>query len=170
MFGMMVAHVGIGVFIVGVTMVKGHEVERDVKMDVGDTTEVRGYTFTFKGVGEVTGPNYVAARAIIEVSRDGRVLRTMNPEKRMYRVQTNPMTEADIDTGLTRDLYVSLGEPVEGSKGAWIVRVYVKPFVDWIWGGCLLMALGGLLAATDRRYRAKVRSEQGASSAVGASA
>jgi cytochrome c-type biogenesis protein CcmF len=94
----------------------------------------------------------------------------MNPEKRMYRVQQNPMTEADIDTGLTRDLYVSLGEPIEGSKGAWIVRVYVKPFVDWIWGGCLLMALGGLLAATDRRYRAKVRSEQGASSAVGASA
>jgi cytochrome c-type biogenesis protein CcmF len=170
MFGMMLAHVGIAVFIIGVTMVKGHEVERDVKMDVGDTTEVRGYTFTFKGVGEVTGPNYVAARANIEVSRDGRVLRTMNPEKRMYRVQTNPMTEAAIDTGLTRDLYVSLGEPVEGSKGAWIVRVYVKPFVDWIWGGCLLMALGGLLAATDRRYRARVRSEQGVSSAVGASA
>ena len=170
MIGMMVAHVGIGVFIIGVTMVKGHEVERDVKMDVGDTTEVRGYTFTFKGVGEVTGPNYVAARANIEVSRDGRVLRTMNPEKRMYRVQQNPMTEAAIDTGLTRDLYVSLGEPVEGSKGAWIVRVYVKPFVDWIWGGCLMMALGGLLAATDRRYRAKVRSEQGVATALGARA
>jgi cytochrome c-type biogenesis protein CcmF len=170
MFGMMVAHLGVAAFIIGVTMVKGHEVERDVKMDVGDTTEVRGYTFTFKGVGEVTGPNYVAARANIEVSRDGRVVRTMNPEKRMYRVQQNPMTEAAIDTGLTRDLYVSLGEPVEGGKGAWIVRVYVKPFVDWIWGGCLLMALGGLLAATDRRYRAKVRSEQGVTSAVGASA
>jgi cytochrome c-type biogenesis protein CcmF len=170
MLGMMVAHLGVAAFIIGVTMVKGHEVERDVKMEVGDTTEVRGYTFTFKGVADVNGPNYVAARATIEVSRDGRVLRVMNPEKRMYRVQQNPMTEADIDTGLTRDLYVSLGEPVEGSKGAWIVRVYVKPFVDWIWGGCLLMALGGLLAATDRRYRARVRSEQGASSAVGASA
>ena len=170
MVGMMVAHLGVAAFIIGVTMVKGHEVERDVKMDVGDTTEVRGYTFTFKGVSDVTGPNYVAARATIEVSRDGRMLRTMHPEKRMYRVQQNPMTEADIDTGFTRDLYVSLGEPIEGSKGAWIVRVYFKPFVDWIWGGCLLMALGGLLAATDRRYRAKVRSEQGASSAVGASA
>ncbi len=170
MVGMMVAHLGVAAFIIGVTMVKGHEVERDVKMDVGDTTEVRGYTFTFKGVGDVTGPNYVAARATIEVSRDGRMLRTMHPEKRMYRVQQNPMTEADIDTGFTRDLYVSLGEPIEGSKGAWIVRVYFKPFVDWIWGGCLLMALGGLLAATDRRYRAKVRSEQGASSIVGASA
>ena len=141
-----------------------------MKMDVGDTTEVRGYTFTFKGVSNITEPNYVAARATIEVSRDGRMLRTMHPEKRMYRVQQNPMTEADIDTGFTRDLYVSLGEPIEGSQGAWIVRVYFKPFVDWIWGGCLLMALGGLLAATDRRYRAKVRSEQGASSAVGASA
>ena len=130
MVGMMVAHVGIAVFIIGVTMVKGHEVERDVKMDVGDSTTVRDVTFTFKGVSEVQGPNYVAARGSIEVSRDGRVLREMNPEKRMYRVQTNPMTEAAIATGLTGDLYVSLGEPVEGSSGAWIVRVYVKPFVD----------------------------------------
>ena len=77
---------------------------------------------------------------------------TLRPEKRVYRVQQNPMTEAAIDTGFTRDLYVSLGEPVEGE--AWIVRVYFKPFVDWIWGGCLMMALGGLLAASDRRYRA----------------
>ena len=170
MVGMMVAHVGIAVFIIGVTMVKGHEVERDVKMDVGDSTTVRDVTFTFKGVSEVQGPNYVAARGSIEVSRDGRVLREMNPEKRMYRVQTNPMTEAAIATGLTGDLYVSLGEPVEGSNGAWIVRVYVKPFVDWIWGGCLLMAFGGLLAASDRRYRAKVKSEQTVSAAVGAGA
>jgi len=170
MFGMMVAHLGVAAFIIGVTMVKGHEIERDVKMDVGDTTEVRGYTFTFKGTREVTGPNYVAARGVIEVSRNGRVLREMNPEKRIYRVQQNPMTEAAIDTGLTRDLYVSLGEPVDGSSGAWIVRIYVKPFVDWIWGGCLLMAFGGLLAATDRRYRQKVRSEQAVSAAVGASA
>ncbi len=170
MVGMMVAHVGIAVFIIGVTMVKGHEVERDVKMDVGDSTTVRDVTFTFKGVSEVQGPNYVAARGSIEVSRDGRVLREMNPEKRMYRVQTNPMTEAAIATGLTGDLYVSLGEPVEGSSGAWIVRLYVKPFVDWIWGGCLLMAFGGLLAASDRRYRAKVKSEQTVSAAVGAGA
>jgi len=157
MFGMMVAHVGIAVFIIGVTMVKGHEVERDVKMEVGDSTTVRDVTFTFKGVSEVQGPNYVEARGSIEVSRDGRVLREMNPEKRMYRVQTNPMTEAAIATGLTGDLYVSLGEPVEGSSGAWIVRVYVKPFVDWIWGGCVLMALGGLLAMLDRRYRVRSR-------------
>ncbi len=170
MVGMMVAHVGIAVFIIGVTMVKGHEVERDVRMDIGDSTTVRDYTFTFKGVKEVQGPNYVAGRGTLEVSRDGRVVREMYPEKRMYRVQQNPMTEAAIDTGLMRDLYVSLGEPVEGGNGAWIVRVYVKPFVDWIWGGCLLMAFGGLLAASDRRYRAKVRSEQAVAGAVGASA
>jgi cytochrome c-type biogenesis protein CcmF len=170
MFGMMVAHLGIAAFIIGVTMVRNHEVERDVKMDVGDTTEVRGYTFTFRGLREYNGPNYVAAQALIEVSRDGRKVVDLKPEKRMYRVQQNPMTEAAIDPGLTRDLYVSLGEQIEGSS-AWIVRVYVKPFIDWIWGGCLLMAIGGVLAATDRRYRSKVRSEQGARAATaGASA
>ncbi len=167
--GMMVAHLGVAAFIIGVTMVRGHEVERDVKMETGDTTEVRGYTFTFRGVRELEGPNYVAAQGLVEVSRNGRKLLDMKPEKRVYRVQQNPMTEADIDTGLTRDLYVSLGEPV-GNTGAWIVRIYVKPFVDWIWGGCLLMALGGALAASDRRYRAKVKAEQGVAASAGAQA
>jgi len=170
MAGMMVAHLGVAAFIIGVTMVKGHEVERDVKMDIGDSTEIRGYTFTFKGVREVQGPNYVAAEGLIEVSRDGKHYLDMKPQKRVYRVQQNPMTEADIRPGLTRDLYISLGEPVAGSAGAWIVRVYVKPFVQWIWGGCALMALGGLLAASDRRYRAKVKSEQPNTVAVGAKA
>ncbi len=171
MVGMMVAHVGIAVFVIGVTVVKGHEVERDVKMEVGDTTEVRGYTFTFRGVREVQGPNYVAAEGLIEVSRGGGRAIEMKPQKRIYRVQQNPMTEAAIDTGLTRDLYVSLGEPVGGNaNGAWIVRVYVKPFVDWIWGGGLLMAIGGLLAASDRRYRARVRAEQAVPAGLGARA
>jgi cytochrome c biogenesis protein CcmG/thiol:disulfide interchange protein DsbE len=129
-------------------MVRTYEVERDVKMAVGDTTTVNGYTFTFRGTREVPGPNYTATRGLIEVSHNGKRLRDMRPEKRIYRVQNNPMTEAAIATGFTRDLYVSLGEPVGG--GEWIVRVYVKPFVDWIWGGCLLMALGGVIAATDR--------------------
>lgn len=167
MVGMVVAHLGVAAFIVGVTMVRGHEVERDVKMEQGDSTEVRGYTFTFRGVREVQGPNFVAAQALVEVSRGGRKLLDMHPEKRVYRVQQNPMTEADIDAGLTRDLYVSLGEPV-GSTGAWIVRIYVKPFIDWIWGGCLLMALGGAIAASDRRYRSKVKAEQGIGAAAGA--
>ena len=149
--GMMLAHLGIAVFCIGVVMVKAYEVESDVKMSVGDSTTVRGYTFTFDGIKELQGPNYVAAQGQMRVSRDGHAIAQLRPEKRIYRVQQNPMTEAAIDAGLTRDLYVSLGEQVQG--GAWIVRVYVKPFIDWIWGGCLLMALGGLLAVSDRRYR-----------------
>jgi cytochrome c-type biogenesis protein CcmF len=169
--GMMVAHLGVAAFCFGVTMVRTYEVERDVKMEVGDSTTVRDYTFTFRGTTEAKGPNYTARRGLIEVTHDGKRLPDMRPEKRVYRVQQNPMTEAAIAPGLTRDLYVSLGEPVEDS-GAWIVRVYVKPFVDWIWGGCLLMALGGLLAVADRRYRVKARSEQkaGAMAPKGAAA
>jgi cytochrome c-type biogenesis protein CcmF len=158
MLGMMVAHLGVAVFIVGVVMVRSYEVERDVRMDIGDSTTVNGYTFTFRGARELAGPNYQAVQGLVEVTQGERKVAEMRPEKRIYRVQQNPMTEAAIDVGLTRDLYVSLGEPVDGR--AWIVRVYVKPFIDWIWGGCLLMAFGGLLAATDRRYRAKVRREE----------
>jgi len=151
--GMMVAHLGVAVFCFGVVMVKAYEVERDVQMNVGDSTTVNGYTFTFRGVKELQGPNYQSVQGQMEVTRGGKKLADLHPEKRVYRVQQNPMTEADIDAGVTRDLYVSLGEPVE--SGAWIVRVYVKPFINWIWGGCLLMALGGLLAVSDRRYRRK---------------
>ena len=156
--GMMIAHVGVAIFILGVTLVRTGEVERDVQMAVGDTTTIDGMVFTFKGARDVQGPNYRAARGEIEVTKDGRVISTLTPEKRFYPASQSTLTEASIDAGLTRDLYVSLGEPVAG--GAWIVRVYVKPFVDWIWGGCLVMALGGLIAATDRRYRAKVRERQ----------
>jgi cytochrome c-type biogenesis protein CcmF len=110
-----------------------------------------GYTFRFAGVSEVQGPNYVAARGKIEVVRDGKPVRVLEPEKRIYTVQNQTMTEAAIDTGLLRDLYVALGEQV--AADAWTVRVHIKPFVDWIWGGCLLMAIGGLIAVCDRRYR-----------------
>ncbi len=164
--GMMVAHLGIAIFILGVTLVRTGEVERDVQMAVGDTTTIDDMVFTFKGARDVQGPNYRAARGEIVVTKDGRVISTLTPEKRFYPASQSTMTEASIDAGLTRDLYVSLGEPVAG--GAWIVRVYVKPFVDWIWGGCLVMALGGLLAATDRRYRA--RSRQTAADGVAARA
>jgi len=162
--GMMTAHLGIAVFIFGVTMVKTYEVERDVKMSIGDTTTIEGNVFAFRGVREIDGPNYRAVQALVEVTRDGRKVVDMLPEKRVYRVQRNPMTEAAINTGFTRDLYVALGEQVEG--GAWTVRVYYKPFVDWIWGGCLLMAFGGLLAATDRRYRNRAASSVETGSAV----
>ncbi|MDS4015256.1 MAG: cytochrome c-type biogenesis CcmF C-terminal domain-containing protein, partial [Candidatus Accumulibacter sp.] len=150
-WGMVLAHAGVGVFILGVSMVKAFESNADVKMAPGDTTTVGGYSFKLLGVEEVKGPNYIAARGRMEVSREGRVLLTMLPEKRIYNVQRMPMTEAAIDTGLFRDLYVSLGEMID--ERTWIVRVQHKPLVDWIWWGCLLMAFGGLLAATDRRYR-----------------
>jgi cytochrome c-type biogenesis protein CcmF len=149
-------------------MVRTYEVERDVQMNIGESTTVNGYTFTFRGAIEVPGPNYSAMRGLVEVTRNGRKVTDMRPEKRVYRVQQNPMTEAAIDPGFTRDLYVSLGEPT--TNGAWIVRVYVKPFIDWIWGGCLIMALGGLLAVTDRRYRSKVRRDQTEATLGGAGA
>ena len=155
MVGMFVAHTGIAVFIVGVTMVGTYQVERDVKMNVGDTTTVGDTTFTFRGVRDLQGPNYAAVQGTVEVSEGGRVIAQMQPEKRVYRVQQSPMTEAAIRSRVNRDLYVSLGEPVGGN--AWIVRIYVKPFVTWIWGGCVIMALGGLLAVTDRRYRVAKR-------------
>ncbi len=156
-YGMQLAHTGVAVFIIGVTMVGAYETEKDVRMDIGDSTTVGGYEFRFDGVVETQGPNYRATQGYIQVLKDGQEVMLMHPEKRVYNVQTMPMTEAAIDTGLFRDLYVSLGEPV--SAGAWSVRIYYKPFVDWIWGGCLIMAFGGILAASDRRYRlvAKVK-------------
>ena len=157
-YGMLLAHLGVAAFVVGVTLVKGYEMEKDVKMQPGETVELAGYTFRLDKVEEVKGPNYGAARATMVVTRDGKAAVTLYPEKRVYTVQDMPMTEAAIDPGLTRDLYVSLGDPLGG--GMWLVRVYVKPFVDWIWGGCLIMALGGLLAATDRRYRTAMRRER----------
>ncbi|WP_455222509.1 heme lyase CcmF/NrfE family subunit [Kaarinaea lacus] len=149
--GMCLAHAGIAVFVIGVTMVKSYEIEKDVRMEVGDTVELGGYVFRFEGVTRTKGPNYNADRGQVVVTKGDDVETVLFPEKRTYTVQTMPMTEAAIDTGLTRDLYVSLGEPV--ANGAWSVRVYYKPFVDWIWGGAFIMALGGLLAITDRRYR-----------------
>ncbi|MDD2719970.1 MAG: heme lyase CcmF/NrfE family subunit [Gallionella sp.] len=152
-YGMQLAHLGVAVFIIGVTMVKGYETERDVRMNVGDTVMAGGYEFRFDGVTESEGPNYVAGVGHVTISQDGKVVSELNPEKRQYNVSGMPLTEAAIQPGLFRDLYVSLGEPIPESEGAWAVRVYIKPFVDWIWAGCLLMGLGGILAISDRRYR-----------------
>src|SRR5213592_2419671 len=158
--GMVVAHLGVAVFVVGVTLVKGYEAEKDLKMKPGDSLELAGYAFLLEDVSAADGPNYRAARARIAVSREGRPVTVLYPEKRVYTVQDMPMTEAAIDPGLTRDLYVSLGDPLEGAY--WLVKVQHKPFVDWVWAGCLIMALGGLLAASDRRYRIAARERRGA--------
>jgi cytochrome c-type biogenesis protein CcmF len=147
--------VGVAAFIFGVTIVKGYETERDLRMAPGQHTTIAGYDFEFKGTREVPGPNYTAIEGEFDVRRVGsaKPFLTLHPQKRTYVASGQTQTEAAIEPGLTRDLYVSLGEPVEGN--AWGVRVYHKPFVDWIWGGCALMALGGFLALCDRRYRLK---------------
>ncbi|MGH8699786.1 MAG: heme lyase CcmF/NrfE family subunit, partial [Burkholderiales bacterium] len=163
-YGMLLAHVGIAVFVIGVTLVKGYEAEKDARMAPGDTLEISGYTFRLEGVTDAQGPNYIAARATIAVSRGGRAVATLNPERRLYRVQEMPMTESAIDYGVFRHLYVALSESV--GADAWIVRVHYKPFVAWIWSGCILMALGGLLAATDRRYRLGAREPRAAAYAA----
>ena len=156
-FGMHLGHIGIAVFIFGITMVGGFQEEQDVKMGPGDTVMVGGYQFKLIVVTEVMGANYKASRGEFEVSAPGKDINKLYPEKRNYFSSTMPMTEAAIDAGFTRDVYVSLGEPLDG--GTWAVRVYFKPFVDWIWGGCMLMALGGIFAMSDRRYRLKVKSK-----------
>lgn len=150
-WGMWLAHLGVGIFIIGVTLVGSLDQNLDVKMKEGQRTELAGYTFLFRGAVDADGPNYDAARGMIELSRDGRALGTLTPEKRVYRAQGMPMTEAALDIGVFRDVYVSLGEQLP--DGAWIVSLYYKPFISWIWMGCLLMALGGVFAASDRRYR-----------------
>ncbi len=159
-WGMQLAHFGLAVFIIGVTMVGGYQSEMDVKMGPGDTVSVGGHEFRLLGVKSKRGPNYDASVGDVEVFKNGTLIRIMHPEKRQYFSGSMPMTEAAIDAGITRDIYVSLGEPLDDA-GHWSVRVYHKPFVNWIWGGCVLMALGGLLALLDRRYRVSAKVSSG---------
>jgi cytochrome c-type biogenesis protein CcmF len=160
-YGMLLAHAGIGVFILGVTLVKGYETSSEVRMHTGDTATVGGYTFKFVSMQEIKGPNYKAAHATMEVTQNGAKVATLYPEKRVYNVQSMPMTEAGIDSGVFRDLYVALGDAL--SMEEWVVRIQHKPMVDWIWVGCLLMALGGVVALSDRRYRLLAQRRQPAS-------
>ncbi len=157
-YGMLLAHAGIGIFILGVTFAKGYEATSEVRMRLDDTASVGGYVFRLVGTEEVKGPNYKAMRSTLEVTKDGKRVTTLYPEKRVYNVQSMPMTEAAIDTGLLRDLYVAMGEVM--GKDDLIVRIQIKPMVDWIWFGCLMMALGGVLAVSDRRYRLPVQKRQ----------
>ncbi len=152
-YGMLLAHLGVAVFVLGVTVVSGFQSEADVRMAAGESTTVGGYTFTLHGVREIKGPNYVAAQASILVTQGDKPVTTLWPERRIYTVTRSPMTEVAINRSLARDLYVALGEPV--SATAWSVRVHHKPLVNLIWLGCLLMASGGVLAVLDRRYRTR---------------
>ena len=150
-YGMILGHIGLGMFVIGVTLTSAYSVEKDIRMEAGDTFDVAGYTFAFSGVKNAQGPNYVAQQGIIDVTKDGKAIAHLEPQKRAY-YSGMPMTEASIDAGFFRDLYVALGEPI-GNEGAWAVRIYHKPLIRWIWLGTLIMALGGILAAADPRYR-----------------
>jgi len=150
-WGMALAHLGLAVFTAGVTVVSTLDFERDVSVAPGETVTAGGYSWTLRDVTRVQGPNYEADRGEVVVRRDGELVTTLHPEKRVYRVQRNPMTEAGIDAGVMRDLFVALGEA--RADGSWTLRIQHKPLIRWIWLGTLLMALGGTLAASDPRYR-----------------
>ena len=139
--------------VLGITLVKGYEVERDVSMGLGDTLNLQTYRFVLDGVQEVPGPNYAAKRAEVSVFQGEQRVAVLHPEKRRYFSSPMPMTQAAIDVSPWRDLYVSLGEPMNPAQTQWSLRVYNKPFVSWIWAGVLLMMAGGVVAAADRRYR-----------------
>ena len=151
-WGMSIAHIGIAVFTVGVALTSIYTTEETVRMEVNDTHQAGGYTFTLASVENVRGPNFDAAEATFGVVRDNRDVGNIKAQKRIYDVRRDTMTEAGIDAALTRDLFVALGEPLENGR-AWSVRIQTKPFIRWIWLGTIFMALGGLMAAVDRRYR-----------------
>jgi cytochrome c-type biogenesis protein CcmF len=149
--GMSIAHFGVGVFTLGVTGVEAFKITEDLVMKAGDRVAVGDYRFAFIGTRPVQGPNYDAVEGEVVIERDGRTIATLHPQRRTYRVQQSPMTEAGIHVGWTRDLFVAMGEP--RGTGFWSMRIQYKPLVRYIWIGALIMALGGLVACTDRRYR-----------------
>jgi cytochrome c-type biogenesis protein CcmF len=150
-WGMHIAHLGVGLFILGATVTSAYNVELDRAVKAGDTWKVGAYDFTFQGTHKVQGPNYTADEGKIEVRRGGQLVTVLSPQKRVYQVQTSPMTEAAIKGGLGRDIFAALGDPL--GNNSWSIRVQIKPMVRFLWFGALIMALGGVLAASDKRYR-----------------
>ena len=154
-WGMFIAHLGVGMFIVGATVTSAFNIESEEAVRSGERWEVAGYEIEFRGLSQVEGPNFMADEGEFELRRDGEFVATLRPQQRQYLVQTNPMTEAAIDDRWYRHIFVALGDPL--GDGAWSVRVQYKPMISFIWWGCIVMALGGLLAATDQRYREPVK-------------
>ena len=148
---MTLGHLGIAVFAVGVSLTSLYSIEKDLRMDVGETISLAGYEFTFGGVNRVNGPNYIADEGLMQVGKEGEAVATLRAQKRDYNSQMGIMTEAAIDAGLSRDIFFALGESLDAN--AWSMRIYHKPFVRWIWLGALFMALGGFVAVLDKRYR-----------------
>jgi len=163
--GMSVAHFGVGVFILGVTIVSAFNVEADLSMTPGSKVEVAGYSFELRNLKDVQGPNYKALEGEIDIHRDGNFVGQLRPQKRTYLVQQSPMTEAGIMASWNRDLFVALGDPL--GNGAWSVRLQYKPMIRLIWLGALVMAIGGLIATSDRRYRVNVKEREKAASLSG---
>ncbi len=153
--GMHIAHAGIGLFVIGVTASNSFGVATDQRIRVGESVEVVGYQIRLEGLRQVEGPNYTALRGDVEISRGGKPVARLGPEKRIYRVQTSPMTEARIDDRWSRHLFVALGDDL--GDGAWSIRVQYKPLIRLIWFGSLIMALGGAIAISDRRYRVRAQ-------------
>jgi cytochrome c-type biogenesis protein CcmF len=169
-YGMQTAHLGMAVIILGVCLTSQYSVERDVRLRPGESETIGNYEFIFEGVAIEQGPNYEADRATVSVLKGGQPYLTLLPEKRLYFATRSVQTEAAIDVGLFRDLFTALGD--ERGDGSWVLRVHYKPFVFWIWMGAFLMAFGGVLAITDKRYRKKStlaleREKQGRTSNTG---
>lgn len=154
-WGQQTAHIGVIIAVIGVAFTSSLSIERDVALGPGDTVNVQGYDFEVKDFQEVKGSNFDGIQAQVEVTKDGREVTTLYPEKRTYVISMMPMTEAAIDASLMRDLYVALGEPIAEDSNQWAVRIYVKPLIRWIWLGTIIMALGSLLSILDKRYRIK---------------
>jgi len=150
---MIIAHLGVAVCAIGIVMTSAYSVERNVRMDTGDTVTVGPYQFKFLEVHDIKGPNYEGVEAGVMILNKGHQVSLLNPQERFFTVQKTTIGKTAIDAGLFRDLYVALGQPI--GKTSWSFRIYYKPFVRWIWFGGLLIMLGGLLALTDKRYRAK---------------
>ena len=157
-WAMILGHVGLAVSIIGIACTQNYSIEKDLRMQAGDRVHFADYEFVFTGISEKNGPNYDGFKGVLEVHRNGKQVALLKPEKRMYKVSRMPMTEAAIDAGFTRDLYAALGEQLD--NGAWAVRIYYKPFVRWIWFGGVFMAIGGVLAMLDKRYRFGRRDEE----------
>ncbi len=163
--GMHVAHFGVGLFTLGVTVVSAYSIEADRSMRSGEQVEVAGYSFELRGLRNVEGPNFRAIEGEVDIARDGQFIEQLRPQKRVYRVQQQPMTEAGIYAAWNRDLFIALGDPL--GNDAWSVRIQYKPLIRFIWLGCFIMAAGGLIAASDRRYRLRAREQVPATAAAG---